>query len=84
MVKSEDESIYCIKHAIKYITNTRLQANQCKLIYAYGVDEIEQMLEGLKERIATHQKKQNSKKQAPTKGGQSKFSTNTPTMIKDK
>lgn len=80
MVKNDDESIYCIQHAIKYINNNRVQANQCKLVYAYGVDEIEQMLEGLKERIATHQKKQNNKKPIPTKN-QGKFS-NMPTLLK--
>lgn len=64
LVKTEEEgAIYCIPHAIKYIKNNRLTASNCKLIYAYSVEEIDQMLEGLRERINQQKHKLNTKKQ---------------------
>lgn len=76
MVKIDDDSMYCLQHTIKYLTNSRIKPTQCKLIYAFGIEEIEQMLEGLRERIVIQQKKQINKKQTMQQRPQHQQSSN--------
>ncbi|XP_055603407.1 microtubule-associated protein futsch isoform X2 [Uranotaenia lowii] len=48
----EEERIYCLKHAIKFVTESRLPAKFCKLAYTYSLDDIEELLRKLQDRIA--------------------------------
>ncbi|XP_070507346.1 uncharacterized protein Jarid2 isoform X2 [Chironomus tepperi] len=50
----EDENnVYCLKHALRYINDNRIQANQCKLLYTYTTEEIEKMIKKLKLKVAS-------------------------------
>uniref|UniRef100_A0A1Q3F7T9 Protein Jumonji n=1 Tax=Culex tarsalis TaxID=7177 RepID=A0A1Q3F7T9_CULTA len=59
----EDERIYCLKHAIKFLSDSRLPAKFCKLAYTYSLDDIEELLRKLQDRIA------NKKSTKGTAGG---------------
>lgn len=48
----EDERIYCLKHAIKFLSDSRLPAKFCKLACTYSLDDIEELLRKLQDRIA--------------------------------
>lgn len=48
----EDERIYCLKHAIKFLSDSRLPAKFCKLAYTYSLDDIEELLRKLQDKIA--------------------------------
>ncbi|XP_013106680.2 serine/arginine repetitive matrix protein 2 [Stomoxys calcitrans] len=61
MVRTDEGNIYCLQHALKNLNNGNIQAKQCKLIYAYNIDDIETLIKNLKERI--QQKRAMGKKQ---------------------
>ncbi|XP_073842970.1 jumonji, AT rich interactive domain 2 [Musca autumnalis] len=61
MVRTDEGNIYCLQHALKNLNNGNIQAKQCKLIYAYNIDDIEALIKNLKERI--QQKRAIGKKQ---------------------
>ncbi|XP_062543483.1 protein Jumonji [Armigeres subalbatus] len=48
----EDERIYCLKHAIKFLSDSRLPAKFCKLAYTYSLEDIEELLRKLQDKIA--------------------------------
>jgi protein Jumonji len=50
--ESEENNVYCLKHALKYINDNRIQAGQCRLMYTYTMDEIEKLIKRLKVRAA--------------------------------
>lgn len=47
----EDETIYCMRHALKYIQKDRIQAKSCRLVFTYTIDEIEALIAKIKERL---------------------------------
>ncbi|XP_058457519.1 titin [Malaya genurostris] len=57
-IVSEDEAlededrIYCLKHAIKFLSDSRLPAKFCNLAYTYSLDDVEELLRKLQDRIA--------------------------------
>ncbi|XP_062127406.1 mucin-19 isoform X1 [Drosophila sulfurigaster albostrigata] len=51
MVRTEEGNVYCLQHALKNLNNGNIQAKQCKLIYAYNVDDILQLIRQLQEKI---------------------------------
>lgn len=53
LVDEEDETIYCPKHALKYLSENRIQPNQCRLMYTYSVDDIKIMLNKLNNKISS-------------------------------
>lgn len=61
-IKCDDDSIYCLKHAGKYLTNNRIQAKQCKILYMYENNEIEVLITKVKEKINQQRKKNENKK----------------------
>lgn len=49
---SEDENnVYCLKHALKYLNDNRIEANRCKLMFTYTTDEIEKLIKKLRSKI---------------------------------
>ncbi|KAJ6643275.1 Protein Jumonji [Pseudolycoriella hygida] len=58
-VKTDDDNIYCLQHCLKYIKNDRIQAKQCKLIITYTVEEIEALIDKIKERGNQQSQKKN-------------------------
>lgn len=61
-IKCDDDSIYCLQHAVKYMKNGRIQAKQCKLLFMYKKEEIEDMIHKVNEKINQQKKKNESKK----------------------
>ncbi|XP_037933844.1 uncharacterized protein LOC119668417 [Teleopsis dalmanni] len=55
MVKTDEGSVYCLQHALKNLNNGNLQAKQSKLIFAYSVEDIQNLIKHLKDKL--HQKK---------------------------
>lgn len=51
--EEDDERNYCLKHALKYINEDRIQANQCKLFYTYTMDDIKNLLMKLNNKISS-------------------------------
>ncbi|KAH8380295.1 hypothetical protein KR009_009801 [Drosophila setifemur] len=51
MVRTEEGNVYCLQHALKNLNKGNIQAKQCKLIYAYNVDDIQQLIRQLQEKI---------------------------------
>lgn len=49
---TEDENnVYCLKHALKYLNDNRIQANRCKLILTYTTDEIDKLIKKLRSKV---------------------------------
>lgn len=51
MVRTDEGNIYCLQHALKNLNNGNIQAKQCKLIYAYNIDDIETLIKNLNDKI---------------------------------
>lgn len=49
--ENEDENVYCLKHSLKYLHANRIQANQCKLLFTYTIEEIEKLIRKLKVKV---------------------------------
>uniref|UniRef100_A0A182QF43 ARID domain-containing protein n=1 Tax=Anopheles farauti TaxID=69004 RepID=A0A182QF43_9DIPT len=62
----EEERIYCLKHAVKHLADGGLQTKHCRLAYTYSLDDIEELLKKLQDRIAN---KKSSKSSAGSSGG---------------
>lgn len=61
-IKCDDDSIYCLRHAVKYLKNSRIQAKQCKLLFMYKKEEIEEIINKVHEKIIQLRKKSGNKK----------------------
>lgn len=48
----DDERVYCLKHSLKYLNLNKIQANQCKLMFTYTIDEIDKLIKKLKSKVA--------------------------------
>lgn len=59
-IRNEDENIYCLQHAVKYLKKERIQAKQCKLFYKYNISEMEEIINKTKEKLSQHQKKKSA------------------------
>lgn len=51
--ENEDENVYCLKHSLKYLHANRIQANQCKLLFTYTIEEIEKLIRKLKGKVSS-------------------------------
>jgi hypothetical protein len=52
--ESEDENnVYCLQHALKYINDNRIQASRCKLVFTYTSDEIDKLIKKLRSKVQT-------------------------------
>jgi protein Jumonji len=49
--EDEENNVYCLKHALKYLNDNRIQVDQCKLMYTYTMDEIEKLIKKLKTKL---------------------------------
>lgn len=52
MVKTDEGNIYCLQHALKNLNKGNIQAKQCKLIFSYNIEDIENLIKTLKDRLA--------------------------------
>lgn len=62
----DEETIYCMHHTLKNLQNSRLQAKLCKLVFSYGIDEIETLIGKIKDRVVQQQGKGKKKTDAVT------------------
>ena len=76
----DEVTVYCLKHAVKYLNEDRIQPSQCKLVHTYTIMEIENLLKKLNDRMAPPSPKNSSN------AGQSKKKPNKyagmPTLLK--
>lgn len=49
-IQSDDEVNYCLQHGLKQIRAGRLKAAACRLLYAYSLSEVEQLIERIRSR----------------------------------
>uniref|UniRef100_A0A1B0FBV2 ARID domain-containing protein n=1 Tax=Glossina morsitans morsitans TaxID=37546 RepID=A0A1B0FBV2_GLOMM len=63
MVRTDEGNVYCLQHALKNLNNGNIQAKKCKLIYAYNVDDIENLIKNLKDKIQQKRNTSAGKKQ---------------------
>ena len=50
--ENEEENVYCLKHSLKYLHANRIQANQCKLLFTYTIEEIEKLMRKLRGKVS--------------------------------
>lgn len=53
LVDDDEENVYCLKHSLKYLNDNRIQANQCKVMFTYTIDEIEKLIKKLRLKVAS-------------------------------
>lgn len=56
-VRTDDDNMYCLQHAVKYLNKNRIQAKQYKLIYKYNITEMKEMISKMMEKISQQVKK---------------------------
>jgi protein Jumonji len=49
---TDEEQIYCLKHAIKYLNDNRLQPKRCRLAYNYSIEEIKTLIKQINDKLA--------------------------------
>lgn len=52
LTDDDEETVYCLKHSLKYLNDNRIQANQCKLLYTYTIEEIEKLIQKLRAKLS--------------------------------
>ncbi len=89
LIEDEDETIYCLKHALKYLNENSIQANQCRLMYTYSVDDIKILLHKLNNKISSliqtsemTTANQGNENQSGKKKGNAKIKHGIATLIK--
>lgn len=48
----DEENVYCLKHSLKYLNASRIQANQCKVMFTYTIEEMEKLIKKLRAKIS--------------------------------
>ncbi|XP_055841325.1 uncharacterized protein LOC129908679 [Episyrphus balteatus] len=61
MVKTDEGNIYCLQHALKNLNKGNIQAKQCKLIFSYNIEDIENLIKTLKDRLVQKRTAANKK-----------------------
>lgn len=61
MVKTDEGNIYCLQHALKNLNKGNIQAKQCKLIFSYNIEDIENLIKTLKDRLVQKRTTANKK-----------------------
>lgn len=57
MTESQEDGVYCLDHAIEYITQQKIQSCNCKLLFTYDDGELEGMMGKLKTAIENKSQK---------------------------
>lgn len=57
MTESQEDGVYCLDHAIEYITQQKIQSKHCKLLYTYDDQELGGMIGKLKSVIENKSQK---------------------------
>ncbi|XP_003704705.1 jumonji, AT rich interactive domain 2 [Megachile rotundata] len=60
---SQDDSIYCLPHALQLFNKKKQTLKHCTLMYTYNEDELDELIHKLEERIEAKSKKTNQIKQ---------------------
>lgn len=59
-IRTADDDIYCLQHAMEYLNSKRIEPDNCKIIYSYKEDDIKDIINKINEKLST--KKKGSKK----------------------
>lgn len=49
-IRTDQDAIFCLQHGLKLINNGRLAADQCRLVYTFSIEEVEQLLSKMRSR----------------------------------
>lgn len=49
-IRTDLDAIYCLQHGLKQINSNRLAADQCRLVFTYSVEEVEQLIGRIRSR----------------------------------
>ncbi|RLU17613.1 hypothetical protein DMN91_009849 [Ooceraea biroi] len=60
---SQDDSVYCLPHALQLLNQKKQVLKHCTLMYTYDEDELDELIHKLEHRIETKSKKTNQIKQ---------------------
>lgn len=52
-IHCDDDAIYCLQHGLKQINDGRQKAAACRMLYAYSMSEVEQLMERIRCRTAS-------------------------------
>lgn len=52
MVRTDENNLYCLQHALKNLNKGNIQAKQCKLIFSYNIEDIENLMKCLKDKLS--------------------------------
>lgn len=63
-MESQEDGVYCVEHALEYITQQKIQSKSCKLLYTYDDIELDGMLGKLKNAIENKSQKKMPNKYA--------------------
>lgn len=55
-IRTVDDDIYCLQHALEYLNSNRVEANQCKIIYSYKEDGIKDIINRINEKLSMKKK----------------------------
>uniref|UniRef100_T1GI84 JmjC domain-containing protein n=1 Tax=Megaselia scalaris TaxID=36166 RepID=T1GI84_MEGSC len=52
MVRTDENNLYCLQHALKNLNKGNIQAKQCTLIFSYNIEDIENLMKCLKDKLS--------------------------------
>lgn len=61
----DDDAIYCLHHGLKQINGGRLKAAACQMLYAYSIQDVEQLIGRIRGRSAQAMATTNSLESSP-------------------
>ncbi|XP_055532330.1 titin homolog [Wyeomyia smithii] len=70
----DEDRIYCLKHGIKFLSDSRLPAKFCQLAYTYSLEDIEDLLRKLQDRVANRKTPKVAASGSASGGGRGKSS----------
>ncbi|KAI4471896.1 lysine-specific demethylase [Holotrichia oblita] len=62
----QEDVIYCLEHVIEYIEQKKIDVKNCKLLFTYGCEELDLLLEKLRNTIEAKQQKKAVTKAGPS------------------
>lgn len=49
-IRTESDAIYCLQHGLKHIKSGRLPADQCRMVFSYSIEDVEQLIARIRSR----------------------------------
>lgn len=49
-IRTDQDAIFCLQHGLKLLNNGRLVAEQCRLVFTFSIEEVEQLIGKIRSR----------------------------------